>query len=114
MENYSPALDSMFHALADPTRRAVLHRLGQGPASIGDLAEPYPMGLPSFLKHINTLEQSGLIATQKVGRVRTCTLNRANLAAAERWFAEQRTLWSDRYDNLDTLLTILNGDDHEA
>lgn len=114
MENYSAPLNDVFHALADPTRRSVIARLGIGSASIKELAEPFDLGLPSFLKHIKVLESSGLIASEKVGRVRTCKLRRANLAAAEKWFDKQRAAWESRYINLDKLLTTLKGEDGES
>lgn len=110
MANYQVALDSVFHALADPTRRAVIQRLGKGPATVSELAEPFGMALPSFMKHVGVLEESGLIRSQKVGRIRTCMLERRKLAAAERWFGDQRALWEDRYENLDNLLNKLNGE----
>ncbi len=109
MENYSLSLNDVFHALADPTRRSVIARLGSGAASIKELAEPFGLGLPSFLKHINVLESCGLITSEKVGRVRTCKLEREKLAAAEKWFNEQRMAWESRYDNLDNLLINLKG-----
>lgn len=114
MENYYPTLNDVFHALADPTRRSVIARLGSGAASIKELAEPFGLGLPSFLKHIKVLESSGLISSEKTGRVRVCQLKRANLAAAEKWFDEQRTVWESRYDNLDNLLTTLKGKENES
>ena len=114
MENYSPVLDNVFHALADPTRRSVIARLGKGSASIKDLAEPFGLGLPSFLKHIKVLEGSGLIASEKVGRVRTCRLRRENLSVAEKWFEQQRAAWQSRFENLDNLLTTLKGEDGES
>ncbi|GHD64435.1 ArsR/SmtB family transcription factor [Jeongeupia chitinilytica] len=114
MENYSTSLNGVFHALADPTRRSVIARLGRGPASIKELAEPFGLGLPSFLKHIKVLESSGLIASEKVGRVRTCKLKRGNLTAAEKWFDEQRAAWESRYENLDQLLTDLQGETDES
>lgn len=114
MEKYSSSLNHVFHALADPTRRAVIAQLGRGSASITELAEPYGLGLPSFLKHIKVLESSGLIASEKVGRVRTCKLKQENLAAAEKWFDEQRAVWASRYENLDNLLNTLKGEDHES
>jgi DNA-binding transcriptional ArsR family regulator len=114
METYSPDLNHVFHALADPTRRAVIARLGNGSASIKDLAEPFGFGLPSFLKHIKVLESSGLIASEKVGRVRTCRLRRENLTAAEKWFEQQRAAWQSRFENLDALLTNLKGEDGES
>lgn len=110
MENYL-SLNSVFHALADPTRRSVISRLGSGSASIKELAEPFGLGLPSFLKHIKVLEGSGLIASEKVGRVRTCKLRRENLIAAQKWFDEQRVAWESRYGNLDDLLTSMKDED---
>lgn len=112
MANQQFALDTAFHALADPTRRAVIQRLGRGPATVSELASPFKMALPSFMKHLDVLERSQLIVSRKTGRVRTCELERENLIAAERWFEEQRTLWQSRYDNLDGLLAALTGDDH--
>ena len=97
-------------ALADPTRRAVIRRLGNGSASVGQLAEPFAMTLPSFMKHVRTLESSGLIRTRKAGRVRTCTLNRARLALVDDWLAEQRSLWDQRTDRLAHLVTELQED----
>lgn len=114
MDNYGANLDSVFHALADPTRRAVIQRLGAGAATVSELAEPFDMALPSFMKHIGVLETSGLILSKKIGRVRTCTLEQKRLAAAERWFNEQHALWKSRYQNLDNLLETLNGTDNES
>lgn len=99
MENLS-SLDAAFHALADPTRRAVIGRLSKGPAAVKELAEPFGMGLPSFLKHLRILESDGLISTEKVGRVRTCRVNTERLAAAESWFSEQRVHWQAQTDRL--------------
>lgn len=109
MGNYNTALDSVFHALADPTRRAVVQRLGRGPATVSELADPFDMGLPSFMKHIGVLEAAGLVVSEKTGRVRTCSLRPETLAAAEVWFDEQRVLWQSRFGNLDTLLDNLKG-----
>jgi DNA-binding transcriptional ArsR family regulator len=114
MDNYPVALDSVFHALADPTRRAVLRRLGQGKATVSELAAPFDMALPSFMKHIGVLEESRLIVSRKNGRIRTCELDREGMIAAERWFDEQRAIWQSRYDTLDTLLATLNGDENEG
>jgi DNA-binding transcriptional ArsR family regulator len=114
MDNNQPALDPIFHALADPTRRAVIQQLGQGSATVSELAKSFDMALPSFMKHIGVLEASGLIGSRKIGRVRTCTLRPEKLAAAERWVGEQRALWESRYSNLDSLLTTLNGDENES
>jgi len=114
MGNYSASLNDMFHALSDPTRRSVIARLGSGDATITELAEPFGLGLPTFLKHIKVLESSGLIASEKVGRVRTCKLQRDNLTAAQKWFDEQRALWENRYENLDNLLSTLKGEEDES
>lgn len=105
MEHYSEPLDGIFQALADPTRRAVLGRLGQGPASIGDLHRPFDMALPSFMKHIRVLEGSGLIRTRKAGRVRTCVLEQQRLAAIDDWLSQQRALWEGRADRLEQFVT---------
>ncbi|GLR79515.1 helix-turn-helix transcriptional regulator [Azospirillum oryzae] len=102
------ALDRTFRALADPTRRAVIQALGRGPASVGDLAKPFGMALPSFLQHLKMLEDSGLVETRKQGRVRTCTLKPEALAAAESWLEAQRSLWTKRLDQLDSLVLDLN------
>ncbi|MDB5692748.1 MAG: transcriptional regulator [Alphaproteobacteria bacterium] len=91
----------MFGALADPTRRAVLERLGKGDASIGELAQPFDMALPSLMKHVRVLESVGLVESQKSGRVRTCRLKPAAMTDAERWLAEQNTVWEARLDRLE-------------
>lgn len=93
-------LDTAFHALADSTRRAVLNRLSAGPASVTDLAQPFAIGLPTFLKHLKVLEGAGLIVSDKAGRVRTCRLQPGRLAGAETWLNEQRALWDGRADRL--------------
>ncbi|WP_428680224.1 ArsR/SmtB family transcription factor [Sphingopyxis sp.] len=100
MVNQQTALDTVFHALADPTRRAVIGRLLKGAAPVTRLAEPFEMGLPAFLKHLTVLESSGLIRSEKAGRVRTCHINADRLAAAEGWLAEQRAVWQGRTDRL--------------
>jgi DNA-binding transcriptional ArsR family regulator len=105
MEQYSDELSGIFQALADPTRRAVLGRLSKGPASVSDLAKPFEMALPSFMKHIRFLEGSGLIRTHKEGRVRTCEIERKRLAAVEGWLLEQRALWEGRADRLEQFVT---------
>lgn len=107
MADVHAALDGTFRALSDPTRRAVVEALGRGPASVSDLARPFAMALPSFLQHLKVLEDSGLVATRKVGRVRTCTLVDEPLAAANHWLEVQRTLWTQRLDRLDSLLMEL-------
>jgi len=104
MEQYPERLNGVFQALADPTRRAVLGRLSRGPASVSELAKPFDMALPSFMKHIHFLEGSGWILTRKEGRVRTCAIDRKAFTAAEAWLSKQRALWEARFDRLDALL----------
>ncbi|WP_055045350.1 ArsR/SmtB family transcription factor [Devosia sp. A16] len=105
MQADSAQLDGIFQALADPTRRAILTQLGHGPAAVGELAKPFDMALPSFMKHVAALEQSGLIRTSKSGRVRTCTLERGTFALVDRWLGQQRRLWSERTDRLEAFVT---------
>ena len=105
MAQYSEVLDGVFVALGDPTRRAVIRRLGLGPASVGELAREAPMTLPSFMKHVRVLESNDLIRTEKAGRVRTCVLNRERLALVEDWLAEQRRIWLGRTDRLERFVT---------
>ena len=100
MENNQIVLDSVFHALADPTRRAVIQQLTKGSASVTELAQPFDMALPSFMKHIGVLEKSGLITSSKVGRVRTCKIKPKPLNAAEKWINDQTTLWEGRMERL--------------
>ena len=101
MEQYQERLNGIFQALADPTRRAVLGRLGKGPASISELAKPFDMALPSFMKHIRFLEDSGWIQTRKEGRVRTCVIEKKPFAVVEAWLSTQRALWEGRTDRLE-------------
>lgn len=110
MENYSSDLDAAFRALADPTRRAVLSSLAMGPAPVKELAAPFSMGLPSFLKHIRVLEQDGLIVTEKIGRVRTCRVNAEKMVLAEAWLSAQRAKWEAGADRLAQYVeTQMNG-----
>jgi len=97
MDNY---LHSQFHALADPTRLAVIERLLEGSESVSKLAEPFDMAFPAFTKHLGVLERSGLITSEKVGRVRTCTINAAAMSGLEKWFSNRRSLWEARLNNL--------------
>lgn len=94
------SLDMAFHALADPTRRGVIGRLMHGPASVTELADPYEIGLPTFLKHLRVLEDGGWIRTHKRGRVRTCQICPERLLEAERWLSRQRAIWEGRTDRL--------------
>ena len=107
MPNQSPDLTRVFHALADPTRRAVLERLTLGPAAMTELARPFPMALPSFAQHLGVLEECGLVRSQKQGRVRTYQLEPQPLQAAQDWLATQRTSWERRLDQLDDYLNQL-------
>jgi len=100
MDNHQLALDSAFHALADPTRRAVVGRLVRGPAAVTELASPFAMALPSFMKHLRVLEKDGLIRSEKIGRVRTCRIAPKALGEAERWIAGRREEWEQRLDRL--------------
>jgi DNA-binding transcriptional ArsR family regulator len=93
-------LGRVFQALADPTRRVMVERLSRGPASVTELAEPFEMSLPSIVQHLQVLEASGLIRSEKVGRVRTCRIGEAALESAERWITERRATWERRLDRL--------------
>ena len=93
-------LDRVFHALADPGRRLLLERLGRGPASVSELGKPLSMSLAAVVQHVQILETSGLVRTQKVGRTRTCSLNPATLRSAEQWMSERRGLVERRLDRL--------------
>lgn len=90
MLNHLPPLDRVFHALADPTRRAMIERLGTGAATVSELAQPLAMSLAAVVQHLQVLEDSGLVRTQKTGRVRTCQLDRDGLGAAQRWIGRHR------------------------
>ena len=107
MSRAAESMDGVFRALADPTRRRVLQRLGRSPASVSDLAKPFDMALPSFVQHLRVLEGSGLVRSRKTGRVRTYELAPKRLWLAEHWLARQRTLWERRLDQLDDYLTEL-------
>jgi DNA-binding transcriptional ArsR family regulator len=102
--NEQPNLDQMFHALADVTRRGMLERLGRGPATVSELAAPLSMSLPAVVQHLQVLEQSGLVSTRKVGRVRTCQLEPGALQQVERWVEARRTEWERRLDRLGAYL----------
>jgi DNA-binding transcriptional ArsR family regulator len=94
------AIDRVFRALGDPTRRAIVERLSRGTASAGELVEPLDITLAAVVQHLQVLEQSGLVRTQKVGRVRACHIRAEGLRLAERWIAERRTVWESRFDRL--------------
>jgi DNA-binding transcriptional ArsR family regulator len=101
-------IDTVFRALADPTRRRVLERLSQRPASVSELAAPFEMALPSFVEHLAVLEGCGLVRSQKTGRVRMYRLAPKRLRLAEDWLARQRDLWERRLDQLDEYMIHLN------
>jgi DNA-binding transcriptional ArsR family regulator len=107
MTNQSMQLNRVFQALADPTRRAVLERLGRGAAPMTELAQPFKMALPSFSQHLNVLEDCGLVRSRKQGRVRTYQLSPQRLKIAETWMSRQRALWERRFDQLDDYLNTL-------
>lgn len=90
----------MFHALADPTRRVMVERLSRGPASVSELARPLDMSLSAVVQHLRVLEASGLVRSEKVGRVRTCSIEPAALRTVEQWIAERRVSWERRLDRL--------------
>lgn len=101
MLNDSPALDRAFQALSDPVRRGMLARLASGPASVSDLAQPLSISLPAVLQHLQLLETSGLIRSEKKGRVRTCRLQPDALGSAEQWITDRRSEWEARHDRFD-------------
>jgi DNA-binding transcriptional ArsR family regulator len=100
MLNQSAPLDGIFHALADSTRRAMVERLSRGPASVSELAEPLDISLPAVLQHLQVLEGSGLVRSEKAGRVRTCKIEPAALRKAEQWISRRRAGWERRLDRL--------------
>src|SRR5688572_9266495 len=107
MPNKQTELDNVFRALSDPTRRAVLTRLTAGPTPVSELAEPFDMALPSFIQHLDVLEDCGLVKSEKAVRVRTYELKPNALKTAEHWIEKRRTLWEQRLDQLDNYLQTL-------
>ena len=103
-------IDGIFRALSDPTRRDVVARLSAKPASVSELAAPYRMAMPSFLEHLKVLEASGLVSSEKRGRVRTYQLSSERLKVAEDWLSRQRRVWETRLDQLDAYLLKLKKD----
>ncbi|HUO11451.1 MAG TPA: metalloregulator ArsR/SmtB family transcription factor [Caulobacteraceae bacterium] len=114
MLNQSPDLDRLFHALADPARRAMVERLSRGPTAVSELARPLPMSLPAAMQHLGVLEAAGLVRSQKSGRVRTCAIEPGALSLAEQWINARRIEWEHRLDRLGDYLKSLEseGDDH--
>ncbi|HUJ97911.1 MAG TPA: metalloregulator ArsR/SmtB family transcription factor [Stellaceae bacterium] len=110
MLNQSPDLDRLFHALADPTRRAMMERLSRGPAPVSELARPLPMSLPAAMQHLGVLEAAGLVRSEKVGRVRTCAMQPQALSQVEQWINARRSEWEQRLDRLGEYLKTLDNE----
>jgi DNA-binding transcriptional ArsR family regulator len=106
--NQSRSLDLVFQALADPTRRGMVERLSRGPASVSALARPFAMSLPAVMQHLQVLEASGLVRSEKVGRVRTCRIESMALQTVEQWVAARRASWERRLDRLGDYLAEQN------
>ncbi|HTY85287.1 MAG TPA: metalloregulator ArsR/SmtB family transcription factor [Silvibacterium sp.] len=104
MHNRRASVDRVFHALGDPTRRAILERVSQGPVSVSSMAGPLKVTVAAVVQHVQVLEKSGLVHTTKVGRVRTCRMEAKGLSVAEQWINERRSLWERRFDRLGDLL----------
>jgi DNA-binding transcriptional ArsR family regulator len=104
-------LDRTFHALSDPTRRAMVQRLSRGPATVSELAKPLAISLPAVMQHLAVLEASGVVSSRKVGRVRTCQVERRALTAAERWITDRREQWERKLDRLGEYLDATAGED---
>lgn len=107
MLNQEADLDRLFNALADPARRMMVDRLSRGPAPVSELAKPLPMSLPSVMQHLGVLEACGLVRSEKVGRVRTCSIEPDALSRAEQWIHARRTEWERRLDRLGAYLATL-------
>jgi DNA-binding transcriptional ArsR family regulator len=104
MLNQRAHVDRVFHALGDPTRRAIVEKLSEGPVSVSRLAKPLAITLAAVVQHLQILETSGLVRTRKVGRVRTCRIEPKGLTVAERWINDRRSLWERRLNRLGNLL----------
>ncbi len=104
MLNYPGTLDLVFQALSDPSRRTMVERLTRGPASVSDLAQPLDMSLPAVMQHLKVLETSGLVRSEKSGRVRMCRIEPKAMETAEGWFAKRREIWERRLDRLGEFL----------
>lgn len=109
LQQSTATLDLMFQALADPGRRSMVERLCRGPASVSELAKPLEMTLSAVVQHLAVLEASGLVRSEKTGRVRTCQIQPAALHSAEQWISERRTLWEHRLDALGAFLAETSG-----
>ena len=104
MLNYPDQLDVIFQALSDPTRRYMVEQLSRAPASVSELARPLPVSLPAVVQHLQVLEASGLVRSEKVGRVRTCRIDPDVLTAAQSWIDRQKAIWEQRFDRLEKFL----------
>jgi DNA-binding transcriptional ArsR family regulator len=104
MPGPKPDIDRVFHALGDPTRRAILEKLSERPLSVSGLATPLDITLTAVVQHLQILEESGLVQTEKVGRVRTCRIETAGFSIAEKWIGDRRSVWERRLDKLGDLL----------
>lgn len=104
MHRKKPSIDRVFHALGDPTRRAIVEKLSRGPISVSRLAEPLHITLAAVVQHLQVLQESGLVQTEKSGRVRTCRIAPAGLSVADQWIADRRSMWERRLDRLGDLL----------
>src|SRR5277367_1941746 len=104
MPRKKPNIDRVFHALGDPMRRAIVDKLSHGPISVSRLADPLKITLAAVVQHLQILEESGLVQTEKIGRVRTCRIESAGLSAAEQWIADRRSKWERRLDRLGEML----------
>jgi DNA-binding transcriptional ArsR family regulator len=102
--NQSVSLDRLFHALSDPTRRVMIEQLCRGPASVSELAHPFDISLPGVVQHLKVLEDSGLVRTEKVGRVRTCHIEQGPLRLADKWINARRATWERHLDRLGDFL----------
>ena len=100
MLNQTATLDRVFHALSDPSRRLMVERLSLGPASVSELARPLSMSLAAVVQHVQVLEASGLVQSQKIGRTRTCSIQPATMRSAEQWISDRRTSWEHKLDRL--------------
>jgi DNA-binding transcriptional ArsR family regulator len=98
------AVDRAFHALGDPTRRAIVEKLSHGPISVSTIAKPLDMTLAAVVQHLQILEESGLVRSEKVGRVRTCQIEPKGFALVEKWITDRRILWERRFDRLGAIL----------
>jgi DNA-binding transcriptional ArsR family regulator len=110
MQTQQAVIDRVFHALGDPTRRAIVEKLSEGPISVSHLAKPLEITLAAVVQHLQILEKSGLVHTEKVGRVRTCRIEPTGLSVAEQWIEDRRSLWEKRLDRLGDLLAEPDAD----